>query len=179
MTRFIVEEGGKRRAFKASEGVITIGSGEKAMLKLASPSVAEVHAELVMKEGVVSLRLKPGVVPPQIGGKPAASEQLLALGTVLRIGEASITVAPDEGAVPSAPQAPAPQPAKAGVSLAKQSVAPKHIDSDPSTLLIDPRGVILGQQVQCIKQRIDFQGGEALHVEQPTAYHFLHRRSVG
>lgn len=125
MTRFIVEEGGKRRAFKASEGVITIGSGEKAMLKLASPSVAEVHAELVMKEGVVSLRLKPGVVPPQIGGKPAASEQLLALGTVLRIGEASITVAPDEGAVPSAPQAPATQPAKAGVSLAKQPVAPK------------------------------------------------------
>ena len=85
MTRFIVEEGGKRRAFKASEGVITIGSGEKAMLKLASPGVAEVHAELEMKDGVVRLRLKPGVVPPQVGGKPAESEQLLAPGTVLKL----------------------------------------------------------------------------------------------
>jgi len=119
MTRFIVEEGGKRRAFKASEGVITIGSGEKAMLKLASPGVAEVHAELEMKDGVVRLRLKPGVVPPQVGGKPAASEQLLAPGAVLKIGEASIRLESEDGAAPSAPQAPATPAAKAGVSLSK------------------------------------------------------------
>ena len=125
MTRFIVEEGGKRRAFKASEGVITIGSGEKAMLKLASPGVAEVHAELEMKDGVVRLRLKPGVVPPQVGGKPAESEQLLAPGTVLKIGDASIRLESEDGAAPSAPQAPATPPAKAGVSLSKQPAAPK------------------------------------------------------
>jgi len=132
MTRFIVEEGGKRRAFKAVEGVVSVGSGEKAMLKLASPGVAEVHAEFELKDGLVRLRLKPGVVPPEIGGQPAASEQLLALGTLLKIGEATIQLAPDEGPVPSASAATAAQPAKstvvgakAGVPLAKQPVAPK------------------------------------------------------
>jgi|GEM_PF-3198187 len=141
MTRFIVEEGGKRRAFKAVEGVVSIGSGERAMLKLASSGVAEVHAEFELRDGVVRLRLKPGVVPPQIGGRPAQNEQLLAHGTLLKIGDATIQLAPDEGPVPSAPPATAAQPAKstagakagakAGVSLAQQPVASKAAAKAP------------------------------------------------
>lgn len=109
MTRFVVEEGGKRRAFKASEGVLTIGSGERAMLKLVSPGVADLHAELVLSAGTVKLRPKPGVVPPKVGGASVAGEMLLPAGSVVTIGEASISVQDDDA--PLAPAAPAPKQA--------------------------------------------------------------------
>ncbi|MBM3992082.1 MAG: hypothetical protein FJ298_13885 [Planctomycetes bacterium] len=136
MTRFIVEEGGKRRAFKAVEGVVSIGSGERAMLKLASSGVAEVHAEFELRDGVVRLRLKPGVVPPQIGGRPAQNEQLLAHGTTLAIGDATITLASDEGPLPSAAQASGARTAGAPVRVgARASGAP----SAPAQAKLAPR----------------------------------------
>jgi hypothetical protein len=119
MTRFVVEEGGKRRAFKASEGVLTIGSGERAMLKLASPGVADVHAELVLSQGTVKLRPKPGVVPPRVGGASVAGEMLLPTGSVVTIGEASISVQEDDAPLAPAAAAPAPAPKQAAPAAPK------------------------------------------------------------
>jgi hypothetical protein len=51
--------------------------------------------------------------------------------------------------------------------------------ADATTLLGDPRRVILGQHVQGIDQRVDIQRGEALHVEQTATHHLLHRRAIG
>ncbi|MCY3003958.1 MAG: FHA domain-containing protein [Planctomycetota bacterium] len=123
MTRFVVEEGGKRRAFKASEGVLTIGSGERAMLKLASPGVADVHAELVLSAGTVKLRPKPGVVPPMVGGASVAGEMLLPSGSVVTIGEASISVQDDDAPAAAAAPAPAAAPKQAAPVAAKPSAA--------------------------------------------------------
>ncbi len=133
MTRFIVDEGGKRRGFKASEGVVTIGSGERAMLKLASAGVAEVHAELVVKGGVIQLKAKPGVVPPLVDGAPISSECTLAPGMSFKLGEATISIEAEAGAAapaaptpaPHAPAAPAPVVRKPVASPAKSAVAPK------------------------------------------------------
>lgn len=122
MTRFIVEEGGKRRAFKASEGVITIGSGDKAMLRLASPGVAEVHAELELSAGTVKLRCKPGVLPPTVNGKPMAGETLLAPGASVQLGEARISVEGDAGSAAPQPAQPA-RPAVAPVATPASSAS--------------------------------------------------------
>jgi hypothetical protein len=107
MTRLVVEEGGKRRAFKVGEGVITVGSGGAASLKLASSGVAELHAEIVVHEGVVKLRPKPGVTPPRLRGQPQPDEFVVPKGVPVQIGEARLTVDPPE------PAAAPPKPAAA------------------------------------------------------------------
>jgi predicted negative regulator of RcsB-dependent stress response len=109
MTRLILEEGGKRRAFKVGDGVITIGSGPNAALKLASGGVAELHAELVIQGGAVTLKPKPGVLPPKLGPKALTGDTPLAAGSVVTIGEAKLSIDPPEGGA-----APAAAPAVTG-----------------------------------------------------------------
>ncbi|MCC7014748.1 MAG: hypothetical protein IT454_19455 [Planctomycetes bacterium] len=106
MTRFVVEEGGKRRAFKVGNGVITVGSGPQATLRLSSASVAELHAELEVLDGVVKLRPKPGVVPPKLAGRPATAETVVPKNTPLSIGDAKILVDPPEAGAPAESQKP-------------------------------------------------------------------------
>src|SRR5688572_17173215 len=104
MTRLVVEEGGKRRAFKVGDGVITIGSGAGATLKLVSTKVAEVHAEIVVQGGVVTVRPRPGVLPPMLKGRPQSAEFTVPKGTTIVIGDAKLTVdPPDPAAAPVAP----------------------------------------------------------------------------
>jgi hypothetical protein len=105
MTRLVVEEGGKRRAFKVGDGVITVGSGASATLKLASTKVAEVHAEIVVHGGVVTVRPKPGVTPPTLKGRAQSAEFTVPAGATVVIGDAKLTVDPPDPA-----QAPAPPP---------------------------------------------------------------------
>jgi hypothetical protein len=105
MTRLVVEEGGKRRAFKVGDGVITIGSGAGATLKLASPKVAEVHAEIVVQGGHVRVRPKPGVLPPTLKGRPQTAEFAVPKGATIVIGDAKLSVDPPD---PSATPAPPP-----------------------------------------------------------------------
>lgn len=69
MAKLIVEEAGAQRAFRLGDGVVTIGSGEGARLKLSSADVAEVHAEIELTGGTIRLRPKPGVTPPQRRGR--------------------------------------------------------------------------------------------------------------
>jgi hypothetical protein len=117
MTRLIVEDGGKRRGFKVSDGTLTIGSGEGATLRLAAPGVADVHAEIVVRGGRASLRPRPGVVPPLVGGRPATEEVELQHSVPIRIGSATLHVEYEgEPAAPAgaAPQAAAPRTMAAG-----------------------------------------------------------------
>src|SRR5688572_20598631 len=104
MTRLVVEEGGKRRAFKVGDGVITIGSGAGATLKLASTKVAEIHAEIVVQGGAVTVRPRPGVLPPTLKGRAQSAEFKVPKGSTVVIGDAKLTVdPPDPAAAPVAP----------------------------------------------------------------------------
>lgn len=98
MTRLILEEGGKRRAFKVGDGVITIGSGAHAALKLTGAGVAELHAELVIHGGQVTLKPKPGVLPPKLAGRSLTNDAIVTPGVAIKIGDATLTVEPPEGA---------------------------------------------------------------------------------
>lgn len=98
MTKLILEEGGKRRAFKVGDGVISIGSGPQAALKLSGAGVAELHAELVIQGGRVTIKPKPGVLPPKLAGRSLTNDAIVQPGVAIKIGEATLTVEPPEGA---------------------------------------------------------------------------------
>lgn len=102
MARLTLDENGAKRRFKLNPGKLTIGSGDAATLKLTSPNVAELHAELVFEAGVARLRPRPGVLPPTLGGKPMSVETILVGGQVVKIGAAAIAVDYDEGEGPRA-----------------------------------------------------------------------------
>lgn len=113
MTRLIVEEGGKRRGFKVGEGKLSIGSGSAATLKLTSAGVAEVHAELEVKDGRAVLRPMPGVLPPKVGGVPAKSETAIRHGVAIQVGEAVLRVEYDDAPQPKRARAGGPKAAPA------------------------------------------------------------------
>lgn len=92
MTRLIVQDGERRRAFRVREGKLTIGSGAACTLRLESADVAEIHAELELKQGRATLIPRPGVVPPSVGGRPAKGPTALPDGARIAIGSAEIQV---------------------------------------------------------------------------------------
>lgn len=141
MVKLIVEEGGKRRAFRMGQGVLTVGSGAEARLKLASTEVAEIHFELELGEGGVTLRARPGVVPPRVGGQPLKGDGPLALGKKVEIGGARLWLEPEEGEAPAAaaparPAARAPaastRPAAGGTSRARRGRDPEASGGRPA-----------------------------------------------
>jgi hypothetical protein len=109
MVKLIVEEAGKRRAFRMGQGVLTVGSGAEARLKLASTEVAEIHFELELALGTVKLRARPGVVPPKVAGQPVKGELALATGKPVEIGGARLWIEAEAGEDLTRP-APAPPP---------------------------------------------------------------------
>ena len=129
MVRLIVEEGGERRAFRLGEGVLTVGSGAAARLRLASPDVAEVHAEVDLRGGRAHLRPRAGVLPPTIAGAPVQGEVPLDLGIAVRVGSATLWLQDDEGPIQTplglAPAAVAsPVPAAGGAGRGRAVVVP-------------------------------------------------------
>lgn len=86
IVRLVVDEGGVRRSFRMGKGVLTVGSGAEARLRLASSEVAEIHFELELGSDGAKLRPRPGVVPPKVRGVAIRSEQALALGTAVEVG---------------------------------------------------------------------------------------------
>ena len=116
MVRLIVEEGGERRAFRLGAGVLTVGSGREARLRLSSTDVAELHAEIEVKGETAVIRPRPGVMPPLVGGAPAKGEMPLAVGQVVTLGGARIWLEDEAGATapsataPAAPSATPPSP---------------------------------------------------------------------
>jgi hypothetical protein len=88
MARLILEEDGKRRAFNLNDGCLTVGSGESSALTLSSPDVADVHAELRVEDGVVTLVPCPGVLPPTVLGRPVTQATRLPANAEFKIGSA-------------------------------------------------------------------------------------------
>jgi hypothetical protein len=90
MARLILEEGGKRRAFRLKDGKITVGSGEGCTLTLASPGVAEVHLEIELAGGKATLLPRPGVLPPTLSGEPVSGPALVPDGATIEVGGARL-----------------------------------------------------------------------------------------
>jgi hypothetical protein len=107
MARLIVEEGGKRRAFRLGDGVLTVGSGSEARLKLASEGIAEIHAEIETRGEEALLRPRPGVQAPTVGGVPQGGEVSLEFGQAVEIGGARLWLEDESGSAP-APSTSAP-----------------------------------------------------------------------
>ena len=120
MARLVIEEGGKRRAFKVGDGILTIGTGAEARLKVSSPDVAEIHAEVQITGGKAVLRPRPGVMPPSIAGQPINGETSLAFGQEATVGSVRLWIE-DENAPSTAP-APVAKPAAAGSPQRDQAV---------------------------------------------------------
>lgn len=92
MATLIVEERGKRRRFRLKDGKLTVGSGAGCTLVLESDDVAEVHAELELARGSATLRLRRGVAPVVVEGRPVSGELTLAHGVPVRVGSAVLRV---------------------------------------------------------------------------------------
>jgi hypothetical protein len=124
MVKLIVEEGGKRRAFRMGKGLLTVGSGAEARLRLASTEVAEIHFELELGEGgTVKLRVRPGVVPPKVAGQVQKGEGALGLGQRIELPGTRLWLESEEGEAPRspAPSAPAGSASPAPTGAARRS----------------------------------------------------------
>ena len=124
MVRLIVEEGGQRRAFRLGSGVLTVGTGREARLRLSSEDVAELHAEIEVTDEAVVIRSRPGVMPPLVGGAPAKGEVPLTVGQVVTLGGARIWLEDEAGA--SVSPAPPPVPPASAPTPASPASAPRR-----------------------------------------------------
>jgi len=118
--RLYVQEAGKRRAFRMSEGVLTIGSSEEANLTLASKDVAAIHFELHRRGGRAKLVPRPGVQPPTVGGVPALGEVALLPRQVVVVGETKLWLEDEMPSRPAPGRGPGPGTPPAAV---KESTA--------------------------------------------------------
>jgi FHA domain len=112
MAKLYVEEGGRRRAFRVREGRLSLGAGEACTLRLESPDVADVHAEIELREGRVTLAPRPGVLPPTLDGKPVRAPAVLRDGARFTIGGAGFQLEYEEGEAGAAAPGAAPLPAR-------------------------------------------------------------------
>jgi pSer/pThr/pTyr-binding forkhead associated (FHA) protein len=110
MTRLIVTDGEQRRAFRVREGKLTIGSGATCTLRLTASNVAEVHAELELRDGRVTLTPRPGVMPPTLDGRELSGPTELPEGARVSIGGAELQVRPDDQEGKGAAAQPAARP---------------------------------------------------------------------
>jgi hypothetical protein len=116
--RLVVEDGGRRRSFQVTQGLLSIGSGLNAQLKLGGPLIAEEHGELDIGPEGALLRIRSGAQLPLIDGRPQRGEVAIAPNSTFVLGSATITlryerapapepVAPPPSAAPPPPQGPA------------------------------------------------------------------------
>ena len=97
MIQLIVEDGGDRRGFNVGEGSLTVGSAPEAKLRLDAPDVAGIHAELEVVDGIATLRPRPGVLRPVVGGRAIEGPLELVHDQPVVIGGARLTVRYPEG----------------------------------------------------------------------------------
>jgi hypothetical protein len=105
MARLILDEKGKRRAFRLNNGRLTIGSSADNSLVLVSSDVADTHAEIRVEDGTVTLIPKPGVMPPTLLGRAVKQPTRLAANSEFKIGSAVFRIVADEQASVPAPGA--------------------------------------------------------------------------
>jgi len=107
MTKLILEEHGKRRAFKLGDGVLTVGSGEGAKLRVESRSVADVHLDLELKGDRLVVKARPGVLPARVGGEELKGERTIGHGVRVEVGDATFWIEVEGAAAVAAATAPA------------------------------------------------------------------------
>ena len=107
--KLILEDGGERRAFRLGDGVVTVGSGAEARIRVQAADVAEIHFELEVSGDSAVLRPRPGVLPPTLDGAPVSAAKEFGSGHVLHCGSVRFWIQEAEGA--PAPPAPAAAPA--------------------------------------------------------------------
>ena len=97
--RLFVEHRGKRRAFRLSSGVLSIGSGPEAKLRLDDPGVAALHAKLSVRgeapgqDARATFTCEPGVEPPRVDGVPQqAGTFAMVPGRTLQLGQAFLWI---------------------------------------------------------------------------------------
>ena len=98
MTKLVLEEGGKRREFRLGAGLLTVGSGEGARLRLESSQVADVHLEIDIREDGVTVRPRPGVLPPKVSGMPKTEPFEVEPGRPITVGDVRFWVEREEDA---------------------------------------------------------------------------------
>lgn len=151
MARLILDEGGNLRAFKLNNGRMTLGSGDSCTLQLVSDEVADVHAELRVEDGVVTLVPRKGVLPPQLLGQPVKQATRLAANAEFHIGGALLRIE-SEGA---AAQAPAVQRSQGGATA-----RPRSGGSRPATVTRKRRTIKKGMPTWAVLAL--FAGGTAI-----------------
>ncbi len=105
MTKLWLEEGGKRRVFRLGSGLLSVGSGAGAKLRVESGDVAEVHFELELGDRSARVLPRRGVLPPRIAGRAISGPAELAFGKVLEFGAVRLWL---ESEAPAAPASVAP-----------------------------------------------------------------------
>lgn len=131
MPRLIVDDSGAKRAFRLSNGRLSIGSATTDKLRLASSGVEAQHAQLIVDERGVHLEAKSAV---EFAGQRRTGTLELPLGSTVVIGAAKLTVAADAESTPSpAPAVPArPVPARpvaASEAKAGSGKAPARVEA--------------------------------------------------
>lgn len=119
MTKIVLEAAGRRREFQLGGGTLSVGSGEEARLRLRTPELAEVHFDLQVTEGRVSVRPRPGVVAPKLAGLPRAEPFDLEPGQVLSVGKLKFWIESDleeEAAAPVRSSTGAPRRRRGGAA---------------------------------------------------------------
>ncbi len=119
MARLILDEGGNLRAFKLNDGRMTLGSGESCTLKLVSEEVADVHAELRVEDGVVTLIPRQGVLPPQLLGQPVKQPTRLTGNAEFHIGGALLRIESENAAAQAPVTRGAAAPAASSPSVSR------------------------------------------------------------
>ena len=106
MAKLILEESGKRRAFRVGDGVLSVGSGAEAKLRVEAPDIAEIHFELELTGTTLKVRPRPGVTRPTIDGRTVEGDSFeVEAGAKVRVGGTCLWIE-KEGA--EAPPKPAP-----------------------------------------------------------------------
>ena len=122
-----INENGEQRAFRVSEGTLSVGSGEAVDLRLNVAEVAAHHANLECLNESLLIEPLPGVTPPSINGVPLKKKTRLGPGQEFRIGKARISWTRDEAklqpigtAAAQSSAAPAKQPATTSKSAGRK-----------------------------------------------------------
>lgn len=99
--QLILEENGETRRFRLPDGTLTVGSAEACTLTVASEDVAEVHLELQVADGQVTVVPRKGVAPVKLGGAPMQDTAELLPGMSIQFGSAQLSLV-DPDAKPAA-----------------------------------------------------------------------------
>lgn len=126
MPRLIVDDAGQKKAFRVSQGRLSIGSAESAKLRLTAAGVEPEHAVLTVRPEGVQVEASH---PVMIGSSSVDSGEVeLPFGKILAVGEATITVEADQAEAKPMPA----KPAAKAKSVAKQPAAAKASGGKPA-----------------------------------------------